>query len=110
MAQPSAIASQNSSEETTIRAGHEIALESCIGCHVASPQQEFRPVTGAGIPSLQDNVNRPGITAASLREIFDRTHRNSSARRTTSISTTTYISDLEAGEVITYMLTQRRGL
>ncbi|HEY4264436.1 MAG TPA: hypothetical protein VGM72_03900 [Micropepsaceae bacterium] len=109
MAQEAGTAGQNPSQESAIRAGHEIALESCTGCHVASPQQEFRPVTGDAIPSFEDIANRPGVSVVSLREALDRTHRNKDAPQRTSISTTTSISDVEASEVIAYILTQKRA-
>jgi mono/diheme cytochrome c family protein len=94
-------------DDQLIRAGREVAIESCTGCHVATRHQEFRPVVGATVPSFEEIANWPGITAASLRMSFDSTHRKRGTPRTSSIFATTYISDKEASEVIAYILTKK---
>jgi mono/diheme cytochrome c family protein len=91
-----------------IRAGREVAVESCSGCHMVTRYQEFHPAVGAAIPSFEEIANRPGATVVSLREVFDNTHRGKDAPSTSSISSTTYISDRETSAVIEYILTQKQ--
>ena len=105
----STIAAENASKERTIRAGREIAIDACTGCHIVSPHQEFHPLIGDTIPTFEEIANRPGATEDSLLGSFTNTHRNKDLTRTTSIYTTTYISDSEVAEVIAYMLTQKHG-
>jgi mono/diheme cytochrome c family protein len=47
-------------------AGRELALEACTGCHVVSDDQRFPPLL-KGAPTFREIVNRPKVTAASLR-------------------------------------------
>jgi mono/diheme cytochrome c family protein len=100
-------AAEDASTPSTIRAGSEIALDSCSGCHVVSPRQQFRPVGGEEIPSFEAIANGPDATANALLKNFNDTHRKKDAPQATSIFATTYISDLETSQVIAYLLTQR---
>lgn len=103
----SGAAAEDASTPSTIRAGSEIALDSCSGCHVVSPRQQFRPVGGEEIPSFEAIANGPDATANALLKNFNDTHRKKDAPQATSIFATTYISDLETSQVIAYLLTQR---
>jgi mono/diheme cytochrome c family protein len=100
-------AATNAPKESLIRVGREIAVESCTGCHMATRRQEFHPAVADAIPSFEEIANRPGATVVSLRETFDTTHRGKDAPPKSSISSTTYISDIETLAVIEYILTQK---
>jgi hypothetical protein len=93
--------------ESTIRAGREIAVESCTGCHIATRHQDFRPVVVPAVPSFEEIANRPGATARSLRQFFDQTHRHLNSTQNSVFYETADISDQEASEVIAYILTQK---
>jgi mono/diheme cytochrome c family protein len=58
---------QNPSEASAIRAGHTVAVTTCIACHVVSRDQTIEPVLGPGIPSFEEIANRPDTTAQSLQ-------------------------------------------
>ena len=45
-------AAQTPSNDNAVRAGHTIAVTTCISCHVVSPNQSIKPVLGPGIPSF----------------------------------------------------------
>jgi mono/diheme cytochrome c family protein len=57
---------QSRPDESTIRAGHSIAVTTCISCHIVSPDQSITPVLGPGIPSFAEIANRPDATADTL--------------------------------------------
>ena len=43
-------ADQQRAAENAVRAGHTIAVTTCISCHVVSRNQQLEPVLGPGIP------------------------------------------------------------
>jgi mono/diheme cytochrome c family protein len=53
-----------------IRAGHNIAVTTCIACHVVDSDQTVEPVFGAGIPSFRDIAKRRDVTVASLVDMM----------------------------------------
>ena len=58
---------ETQSDEVAIRAGRNIAVTTCIACHVVSQDQAIKPVLGPGIPSFEEIARRPDITVDSLR-------------------------------------------
>jgi mono/diheme cytochrome c family protein len=98
--------SASQSDDSAIRAGHNIAMTTCIACHVASPNQSIEPVLGPGIPSFQEVANRPDTTVDSLRAAMKvaRWHDPGMAATLLPMSR---ISDAERTQVARYILSLR---
>ncbi|HXJ00890.1 MAG TPA: c-type cytochrome [Micropepsaceae bacterium] len=96
------------SDEAMVRAGHNIAVTTCVGCHTVSPKQTVSPVLGPGIPSFEEIANRPDVTAESLRATMKvaRWHDDALASRLLPMS---HISDKERAEVAAYIVSLRRS-
>ncbi len=54
--------------------GHRLAVKICASCHVVAWDQRFPPVLRNPAPSFRTIANRPGTTAASLRNFISTTH------------------------------------
>jgi mono/diheme cytochrome c family protein len=54
--------------DSEIRAGYEIAVTTCVACHVVSPDQSIRPIEGRTSSSFQEIANRPTVTLDSLAQ------------------------------------------
>jgi mono/diheme cytochrome c family protein len=93
-------------DEAAIRAGHNLAVGSCVACHVVSSGQTIQPVLGPGIPSFQDIANRPNTTAESLQAAMKsaRWHEPSMAATLLPMSR---LSDKERAQVASYILSLR---
>ena len=93
--------------EAAIRAGHNIAVSSCVACHVVSPTQTIRPVLGPGIPSFQDIANRPGASAETLQAAMKNARWHEPAMAATLLPMSR-LSDKERAEVALYILSLRK--
>jgi hypothetical protein len=91
------------------RTGYEIAVTTCVACHIVTPDQDIQPVDGGKSPSFQEIANRPNVTLDSLAQ----------SRKGCSGATTFYlphcspvdhISDREWRQVAAYILTLRSPL
>jgi mono/diheme cytochrome c family protein len=92
--------------EAAIRAGHNIAVGNCVGCHVVSPSQTIKPVLGPGIPSFQDIANRPDTTAEALQGAM-KTARWHDPGMAATLLPMSRLSDKERAEVASYILSLR---
>ena len=97
---------QGQVETSTIRAGRNIAVTSCIACHVVSQRQSLPPVLGPGIPSFEEIANRSDTTVDSLRASMAtaRWHDYAFAEKLLPMSR---ISDTERAQVAAYILCLR---
>jgi mono/diheme cytochrome c family protein len=103
---PSRAESINQPDVSVIRAGRNIAMTTCVACHVVSPDQTVKPVLGPGIPSFQEIANRPDTTVDSLRAAMKvaRWHDPGMAATLLPMSR---ISDGERAQVARYILSLR---
>lgn len=97
---------QKQSDESTIRAGHNIALTACIACHVVAPNQGLQPVLGPGIPSFDAIANRPDTTAESLSDAM-KSKRWHDPGMAATLLPMSRISDSERMQVAAYILSLR---
>ena len=100
-------AAQSRADENAIRAGHSIAVTTCISCHVVSPDQSLKPVLGPGIPSFAEIANRPGTTIESLTGAMKvaRWHDPGMAPTLLPMS---HISDRGRAQVAAYIMSLRK--
>jgi mono/diheme cytochrome c family protein len=96
----------HASESPNIRAGHEIAVTSCIACHVVSRGQTILPVLGAGIPSFEAIARRPETTADSLQTAMKIAgwHDYAMTKRPLPMNR---LSDVQRGQVAAYIMSLR---
>jgi mono/diheme cytochrome c family protein len=97
---------QSRSDESTIRAGHNIAVTACIACHVVSRDQDLKPVLGPGIPSFDAIANRPETTVESLSAAM-KSKRWHDPGMAATLLPMSRISDAERAQVAAYILSLR---
>ncbi len=86
--------------------GEHIARQLCTACHVVAADQEFPPILRQPTPSFPDIANRPGITAASLRQFISSTHWDEKTIPMQMPSPG--LSQAELGAVSAYILSLRK--
>ena len=98
---------QSGADQNAIRAGHSIAVTTCISCHVVSPDQSLKPVLGPGIPSFAEIANRPGTNIESLTAAMKvaRWHDPGMAPTLLPMS---HISDRGRAQVAAYIMSLRK--
>ena len=99
-------AAQTRSNDRVIRAGYNVAMTTCIACHVVSSDQTLKPVLGPGIPSFHEIANRSDTTVDSLREAM-KVARWHDPGMTATLLPMSRISDVERMQVATYILSLR---
>jgi mono/diheme cytochrome c family protein len=105
-ASPSRAEGGNEADASAIRAGRNIAMTTCVSCHVVSPDQAVKPVLGPGIPSFQEVANRPDTTVDSLRAAMKVARWHDPAMAATLLPMSR-ISDTERAQVARYILSLR---
>ena len=101
-------AAHAASDEAAIRAGHNLAIGSCIACHEVAPGQAVKPVLGPGIPSFESLANRPGTTAESLQTAMKSARWHEPAMAATLLPMSR-LSDKQRAEVAAYILSLRKS-
>ena len=101
-----AAAAQQRAAENAVRAGHTIAVTTCISCHVVSRNQQLEPVLGPGIPSFESIANRPDATVDTLSAAMKvaRWHDPGMTQRLLPMS---HLSDAQRAQVAAYILSLR---
>jgi len=88
-----------------IRAGRNVAVTTCVACHVVSPEQDVSPVMGGPAPSFEAIANRPGVADAALISFME-----SCAQMTTfteRCGSVNGISEAERSQVAAYIMSLR---
>lgn len=94
-------------QEADIRAGNNIAVTSCVACHVVSANQAVKPVLGDGIPSFQDIADRPGTSAESLGAAMKNARWHEPGMAATLLPMSR-LSDKARGQVALYILSLKK--
>jgi mono/diheme cytochrome c family protein len=97
---------QLTAEGSDIQEGHRLALRICYACHIVASDQEEPPILHNPAPSFQSIADRPGTTAASLRNFMLTTHR--------TIATPANMPNLQltadqVTQLVSYILSLRRS-
>ena len=100
------VAAQTSSNDNAIRAGHTIAVTTCISCHVVSANQSIKPVLGPGIPSFAEIANRSDTTIESLTAAM-KVARWHDPGMTATLLPMSHISDRGRAQVAAYIMSLR---
>jgi mono/diheme cytochrome c family protein len=98
-------AAQGQTDEVALRAGKNIAVTTCIACHLVSRDQDVKPVQ-PGIPGFEEIANRPASTMNSLREAMK--SRQWHDPITANLLPMAGMSDGERAQVAAYILSLRR--
>ena len=99
-------AAQSGPDDNAIRAGHTIAVTTCISCHIVSPNQSLKPVLGPGIPSFAEIANRPGTTVESLTAAMKVARWHDPGMASTLLPMS-HISDRGRAQVAAYIMSLR---
>jgi mono/diheme cytochrome c family protein len=57
-----------------VRNGHHLAIMLCTACHVAAPDQPYKPTLDPPAPSFESIAQRADINADSLQHFLTTTH------------------------------------
>ncbi|HEX3485933.1 MAG TPA: c-type cytochrome [Micropepsaceae bacterium] len=98
----------NAADAAMVRAGHNIAVTSCVACHTVTPKQAVAPVLGPGIPSFEEIANRPDVTAQSLQSAMKTARWHDKAMAGTLLPMSR-ISDKEQGQVAAFIVSLRKS-
>jgi mono/diheme cytochrome c family protein len=98
-------AAQGQTDEVALRAGKNIAVTTCIACHVVSRDQDVKPVQ-LGIPGFEEIANQPVSTLDSLREAMKSRQWHDPV--TANLLPMAGMSDGERAQVAAYILSLRR--
>ena len=93
-------------DSSQIRAGYDIAVTTCVACHVASPDQSIQPIDGGRVPSFQEIAKRPNVTLDSVANLPKACSR-STALYVPHCSPFDRMSDREWQQVAAYILSLR---
>jgi mono/diheme cytochrome c family protein len=104
-----AAASNRPPDDSEIRAGYDIAVTTCVACHVVSPGQGIQPLEGRTISSFQEIANQPNLTLDSLANPT-KGCSGSTRRDLHHCSPFDHISDREWRQVAAYILSLRSPL
>jgi hypothetical protein len=104
-ANPSAAEIRGSFQSPITRAGRNVAVTTCVACHIVSPEQDVLPVMGGPAPSFEAIANRPGVTDGALIAFMERCAETTTfTERCGSVPT---ISEAERSQVAAYIMTLR---
>jgi mono/diheme cytochrome c family protein len=103
---PLSVAADSESESSVIRAGHDIAVTTCVACHVVDSAQTLAPIFGGGIPSFREVAKRPDATIDSLSAMM-KSCGGTKALARAHCWPANRISDRERAEVAAYILSLR---
>ena len=106
MAALSQAGAETRSDDIAIRSGRNIAVTTCVACHIVSRDQAVKPVLGPGIPSFEEIANRPDITVDSLSVSMKVARWHDPAIAPTLLPMSR-ISDAERGQIASYILSLR---
>jgi cytochrome c553 len=91
-------------ENPITRAGKDVAVTTCVACHVVSTQQDVPPVDGPA-PSFEAIANRPEMKDGTLVAFMDRCAQMTTY--TERCGTVSSISEDERSQVAAYIMTLR---
>jgi hypothetical protein len=93
-------------DSAEIRAGYNIAVTTCVACHIVSPHQTIPTIEGGTVPSFQEIGNRPSSTLESVGG-WTKDCSGTAARFLRHCSPFDHISDRERRQVAAYILSLR---
>ncbi len=89
-----------------IRAGHDIAVTTCIACHDVSTHQALTPIFGGQAPSFESIAKRKDTTEEGLRRFLSDKHWDD---RTLAKPATMYLlRESQKTQVIAYIMSLRQ--
>jgi mono/diheme cytochrome c family protein len=106
---PSAgLAAGRSADAASVAAGRDIAMNTCAWCHKVGPGQEFGPSLNQPTPSFEAIANGPKASRADLSRFIRTTHWDEKTTPMTMPGDILNLSDRQADEVVSYILSLRK--
>lgn len=87
-----------------LRQGHQLATMLCGNCHLAAPDQPFKPELKPPAPSFQSIAQRKDVNEQTLQSFLSTTHRGLDAPKGMPHP---YLADYQVKQVIAYLLSLR---
>ena len=88
------------------REGYQVAVTSCVACHIVTPEQTLQPLQGDRAASFEQIANRPNVTLTSLTESMNAC-TGAGLRFLPRCSPISSISDAERAQVAAYIFSLR---
>jgi hypothetical protein len=88
------------------REGYQVAVTSCVACHIVSQEQTFQPLQSDRAASFEQIANRPNVTLKSLTESMNAC-TGASLRFLPRCAPISSVSDAERAQVAAYILSLR---
>lgn len=99
----SALAQPDTNED--IQKGHQLAATICAICHVAAPDQAYKPIMKPPAPSFESIARRKDTNADSLRLFMTTTHQGLDVPRGMP---NPELMDYQIREITAYILSLRK--
>jgi mono/diheme cytochrome c family protein len=96
---------QEASNADDIREGHRLAAEFCSICHLATPDQAFRPMSGPRAPPFATIVRRKDFTSEWLANFLKTTHRGLDEPNGMANPD---LADFQIKQIVAYMMSVRQ--
>jgi len=97
--------SQDATNADDIREGHRLASELCSICHLATPDQAFRPMSRPPAPPFATIIRRKDFTAEWLTNFLKTTHRGLDEPNGMANPD---LADYQIKQVVAYMMSVRQ--
>ena len=88
-----------------LRQGHQLAAMLCGNCHLAAPDQPFKPELKPPAPSFESIAQRKDVNAQTLQSFLTTTHRGLDTPKGMPHP---YLADYQVKQVIAYLLSLRK--
>jgi mono/diheme cytochrome c family protein len=96
---------QEANTADIVQAGHFLAITLCSTCHVAGADQPKEPIMQPPAPSFESIAERTDVTAASLQNFINTTHRGLDLPEGMPNPS---LPDYEVKDVVSYILSLRK--
>jgi mono/diheme cytochrome c family protein len=100
-------AAEPGGEAAAVAAGRDIAMNTCAWCHTVGPGQEIAPSLRQPTPSFAAIANGPKASRAYLTGFIRTTHWDEKTTPMTMPGDMLNLSDRQADEVVSYILSLR---
>jgi mono/diheme cytochrome c family protein len=104
---PAASQAAEADNPAAVAAGRDIAMNTCAWCHTVGPGQEIKPSLKQPTPSFEAIANGPKASRADLSRFIRTTHWDEKTTPMTMPGDMLNLSDRQADEVVSYILSLR---
>jgi len=96
---------QEGSSAEEVRKGHHLATMLCTTCHIAAPDQAYKPTLDPPAPSFESIAQRKDLSAETLRQFLTTTHQGLDKPNGMPAPN---LADFQVKAIIAYLFSLRR--